>query len=74
MDCPPVQLSGAPESCTGGQSIKTNAAGVYGYSFPTTLLSSGGFSVAILGETVLDPGSWDEADRPSFLVEVLEGM
>ncbi|MEC7984784.1 MAG: hypothetical protein VX278_06455 [Myxococcota bacterium] len=64
----------APPACTAAQSVKTNAAGVYGYSFPANFVAQGGFSVAILGigGMALNPGDWDESDRPSFLFEVLD--
>jgi len=67
---------GAPSSCTGTQSIKTNAAGVYGYAFDSAMMAEGGFSVAILGasDTVLYPGDWDENDRPSFSYEVVDAL
>ncbi|MDP6933848.1 MAG: hypothetical protein QGG40_13070, partial [Myxococcota bacterium] len=63
----------APTACTDGQSIKTDAAGVYGYAFDATTMAEGGFSVAILGPDgdPLSPGDWQEADRPSFLYEVI---
>ena len=66
----------APTSCTQVQSIKTDAAGVYGYSFPGSHLTEGGFSVAILGSDTspLYPGDWAEGDRPSFLFEVVEPL
>ncbi len=66
----------APASCTATQNIKTNAAGVYGYDFSTSVAAGGGYSVAILGadEAPLDPGAWDEADRPAFFYEVIEPL
>ncbi len=66
----------APVACTDGQNIKTDAAGVYGYDAGATVEAGGGFSVAILGsdEEPLWPGDWQEADRPSFLYEVIEPL
>ncbi len=66
----------APADCTGTQLIKTDAAGVYGYAFPSDLTAEGGFSVAILGPdpTPLDPGEWRETDRPSFVYEVIDPL
>ena len=63
-------------ACTGRQSIKTDAAGVYGYSFPASVTGEGGFSVAILGAGTapLFPGDWQEADRPSFLFEIVDPL
>jgi len=66
----------APTACTATQNIKTNAAGVYGYAFDATTQALGGVAVAILGPdtTPLDPGIWDEADRPAFSYEVVEPL
>jgi hypothetical protein len=66
----------APAACAASQSIKTDAAGVYGYSFPSSMLSEGGFSVAIHGPGAapLYPGDWAENDRPSFLFEVVDPL
>ncbi|MBM4390233.1 MAG: hypothetical protein FJ090_03855 [Deltaproteobacteria bacterium] len=66
----------APPSCTGTQLIKTDAAGVYGYGYAASTMANGGFSVAILGpdSMPLYPGDWGEADRPSFLYEVIEPL
>ena len=64
----------APAACTVAQNIKTNASGVYGYRFDASTAALGGFSVAILGPdpTPLDPGLWDEQDRPAFSYEVVD--
>ncbi|MBM75962.1 MAG: hypothetical protein CMK59_11230 [Proteobacteria bacterium] len=66
----------APANCTVAQNIKTDAAGVYGYNFPSNYLTEGGFSVAILGpdQDPLDPGIWGEQDRPAFLYEVIDPL
>ena len=66
----------APAACTGAQNIKTNASGVYGYSFDASTVALGGFSVAILGpdSTPLDPGAWDELDRPAFSYDVVDAL
>lgn len=66
----------APASCTGTQVIKTNASGVYGYDFDAAMTAHGGFSVAILGvgDAVLNPGDWDENDRPAFSYEVIDAL
>ncbi|MFT5683248.1 MAG: hypothetical protein ACI8RZ_004179 [Myxococcota bacterium] len=65
---------GAPTACTDTQNIKTNASGVYGYDFGTSVEAGGGYAIAILGPDPdpLYPGDWDEGDRPAFLYEVLE--
>ena len=54
--------------------MKTNVAGVYGYNFSANYITEGGFSVAILGAdgAPLDPGAWNESDRPSFLFEIFD--
>jgi hypothetical protein len=67
----------APEACRVGQNIKTDSAGVYGYTFSDSLVEEGGFSVAMLGpdpSSGLDPGMWGETDRPSFLFELIEPL
>ena len=66
----------APSECTVTQNIKTDSSGVYGYSFPSSYISEGGFSVAILGssETPLYPGDWQESDRPAFLYEIINPL
>jgi len=67
----------APEACRETQNIKTDAAGVYGYTFPSSMIEEGGFSVAMLGPDsfdALDPGMWQEAERPSFLFELIEPL
>jgi hypothetical protein len=67
----------APDACTVAQNIKTDAAGVYGYVFSESMMDEGGFSVAMLGpdpSVGLDPGMWGEADRPSFLFELIEPL
>ncbi len=66
----------APDSCREGQSIKTDAAGVYGYDFGDSVEEGAGFSVVLLGpdEEPLHPGDWGESDRPSFLFEVIEPL
>jgi hypothetical protein len=59
------------------QNIKTDAAGVYGYTFSESMMDEGGFSVAMLGpdpSVGLDPGMWGETDRPSFLFELIEPL
>ena len=49
---------------------------MYGYSFPASVTGEGGFSVAILGAGTapLFPGDWQEADRPSFLFEIVDPL
>ena len=66
----------AQSPCIDVQNIKTDAAGVYGYSFPTNYITEGGFSVALLGsgDSPLDPGIWGEADRPSFVYEIIDPL
>ena len=67
----------APDACRVAQNIKTDAAGVYGYSFSESLMEEGGFAVAMLGpdpSSVLDPGLWREPSRPSFLFELIEPL
>ena len=63
----------APATCTGTQLIKTDAAGVYGYTYASTLTAEGGFSVAILGTSgPLAPEDWGEAQRPAFRYEIID--
>jgi hypothetical protein len=67
----------SPEECRTLQNIKTDAAGVYGYTFSADMIEEGGFSVAMLGPDAshaLDPGVWQETDRPSFLFELIEPL
>jgi hypothetical protein len=67
----------APDACRVTQNIKTDAAGVYGYTFSDSLMEEGGFSVVMLGPdsgSALDPGMWRETDRPSFLFELIEPL
>lgn len=67
----------APDACRVAQNIKTDAAGVYGYTFSDSVMEEGGFSVAMLGPDssyALDPGMWRETDRPSFLFELIEPL
>ena len=68
---------GAPDNCRAVQSIKTDAAGVYGFAFPDSMLEQGGFSVALLGPSAsapLDPGAWGESERPSVMFELIEPL
>ena len=73
---PSIVVIEAPSACTATQNIKTNASGVYGYAFDASTAALGGFSVAILGpdSAPLDPGVWDEQDRPSFSYEVVDAL
>jgi len=67
----------APTDCLDSQSIKTDAAGVYGYTFPASHTAEGGFSVVILGpeeSAPLYPGDWQEGQRPAFLYEVIDAL
>ena len=66
---------GAPQTCRDPQNVKTDASGVYGLDFGDAMEEGAGFSVVILGPSQpLDPGDWQESDRPSFLFEVIEPL
>ena len=63
-----------PQECRQSQTIKTNAAGVYGGNSATNeMIDAGGFSVIILGGNgALDPGLWGQYRRPTFMYEVID--